>query len=254
MKKTILFLIGVISLALYSQNTLDKTPIYFHGKVFNADTKAPILGATIQFWDIDTNNFRKLGTLATSVKDGSYNKVFVPDGPRFCLYIEMNGYYPLSQVMEVVKLTNHADTKNDIFLIPINTLDSNDEVHFHDVVVDSIKVGDIIRLNNVFFDTDKSDLKSESAAELNRLADYLKSNSTIEIEISGHTDDIGTDSYNLTLSQQRVYSVIHYLMGRGINKKRMKGIGYGKTKPIVKNDNAVDRALNRRVEFKIVKK
>ena len=76
----------------------------------------------------------------------------------------------------------------------------------------------------------------------------------MKIEISGHTDSKGTDSYNLTLSQNRAQSVVDYLAAHGIDKGRLKAAGYGETKPIDTNDTDEGRQNNRRTEFEILSK
>ena len=109
-----------------------------------------------------------------------------------------------------------------------------------------------VRINNIFFDFNKSELKPESYPELDRLYNYLKDNSDIKVEISGHTDNIGTDEYNLNLSQERANTVKEYLVSKGISSERIVSKGYGKTRPVAGNDTDEGRQLNRRVEFKII--
>jgi outer membrane protein OmpA-like peptidoglycan-associated protein len=114
--------------------------------------------------------------------------------------------------------------------------------------------GEKVVLHNIFFDTDKYELKSESTAELDRLTEFLKKNPTMKIEIGGHTDNVGTDQHNVELSQNRADAVYKYLIGKGIAKGRLSSKGYGKTMPVDTNDNAEGRANNRRTEFKVLEK
>jgi outer membrane protein OmpA-like peptidoglycan-associated protein len=97
-------------------------------------------------------------------------------------------------------------------------------------------------------------LKKESFTELNKVADFLKQNATVEIEIAGHTDSKGSDDYNANLSQGRSQSVVDYLVSQGIESFRLTAHGYGESKPIDTNDTEPGRANNRRVEFTVVKK
>ena len=108
-------------------------------------------------------------------------------------------------------------------------------------------------LKNVFFDTDKSDLKAKSFVELNKLVDFLNANATIKIELHGHTDNEGDDAHNLTLSDDRAKSVMNYLISKGISKERLKAKGFGETKPIATNETKEGRAENRRTEYVILK-
>jgi OOP family OmpA-OmpF porin len=123
-----------------------------------------------------------------------------------------------------------------------------------DIYLQPIEVGLTVRLKNIYFDFDKTTLKSQSFVELNKVVDFLKQNQTVEIEISGHTDNKGSDEYNQTLSQGRSQAVVDYLIGQGIDSYRLTAHGYGESKPIDTNETDEGRANNRRVEFTIVKK
>jgi len=122
-----------------------------------------------------------------------------------------------------------------------------------DIYMTEIEVGITVRLKNIYFDFDKTTLKPESFVELNKVVEFLKQNPKVSIEIAGHTDGKGSDSYNLTLSQGRSQSVVDYLAGQGIESGRLQAHGYGKTKPIDTNDTEEGRANNRRVEFTVLK-
>ena len=86
------------------------------------------------------------------------------------------------------------------------------------------------------------------------MTEFLKKSSTIEVEIQGHTDNVGKDASNQTLSENRAAAVMEYLAQHGADKKRIKSKGYGKKKPITTNDTDDGRQKNRRVEFVITKK
>ncbi len=119
---------------------------------------------------------------------------------------------------------------------------------------DEIKVGETFQLNNVYFAFNKWDLLPESFDELNTVVKFLTDNPKVEIEVSGHTDNIGSDSYNMNLSQKRADAVKNYLTSKGIAANRVSSKGYGKTKPIATNSTELGREQNRRVEFTITKK
>jgi outer membrane protein OmpA-like peptidoglycan-associated protein len=123
----------------------------------------------------------------------------------------------------------------------------------HDFYLQRIEVGKVFALKNVLFAQGNADLLSESFFELNKLADMMKDNPKIEIELAGHTDNSGTTEKNLILSEDRVNSVKKYLINRGISETRITGKGYGGEFPIASNNSDLTRRLNRRVEFKIVK-
>ncbi len=116
-----------------------------------------------------------------------------------------------------------------------------------------IEVGITVRLKNIYFDFDKTTLKSESFVELNKVVDFLKQNPKVSIEIAGHTDSKGSDTYNENLSQGRSQSVVDYLASQGIDASRLQAHGYGESKPIDNNETEEGRANNRRVEFTVLK-
>jgi OOP family OmpA-OmpF porin len=132
---------------------------------------------------------------------------------------------------------------------------SEDKISYtKDIYLKPIEIGTTVRLNNIFFDFDKTTLKSESFVELDKVVDFLTSNSSLEIEISGHTDSKGSDDYNLNLSQGRAQAVVDYLIDHGVDSYRLVARGYGETVPLESNDTDEGRAFNRRVEFKVLKK
>jgi outer membrane protein OmpA-like peptidoglycan-associated protein/6-phosphogluconolactonase (cycloisomerase 2 family) len=104
-------------------------------------------------------------------------------------------------------------------------------------------------LNNILFDFNKSTLRPSSFVELQKVVNILKNNPKFNIEISGHTDNIGNKSYNLSLSKDRADAVASYLISKGIDKNRIKTVGEGSTNPIATNSSEEGRQQNRRVEF-----
>ena len=109
-----------------------------------------------------------------------------------------------------------------------------------------------MEIENINFETNSSTLNPSSYEELDMLVDNLKMNSNIDIELSAHTDDIGSDAYNFKLSDQRAAAVAEYLITKGIAKSRIISKGYGKTQPLVPNTSDENRAKNRRVELKVI--
>jgi len=108
-------------------------------------------------------------------------------------------------------------------------------------------------LRNIYFEFDKATFKQESYNELNKLENMMSQNPGMEIEISGHTDNIGSKSYNKQLSQLRANAVKEYLVNKGIDARRVKAVGYGEERPLASNDDEKEgRELNRRVEFQVI--
>lgn len=114
--------------------------------------------------------------------------------------------------------------------------------------------GETIILHNVLFVQSKSELLSASYEELEKLLETFKKNPGMEIEISGHTDNQGDRKKNILLSEERAKAVKDFLVEKGISKSRIKCKGYGPDKPLNSNKTEEERMLNRRVEFKIIKK
>lgn len=114
------------------------------------------------------------------------------------------------------------------------------------------EVGQVIILENIFFEFDKSVLLSQSYVELKNLLEILNKYPNMSIELSGHTDNKGTDKYNQNLSNTRAMAVYDFLISKGIEKKRLEYKGFGAKQPIADNKTDEGRAKNRRVEFKIL--
>jgi outer membrane protein OmpA-like peptidoglycan-associated protein len=104
----------------------------------------------------------------------------------------------------------------------------------------------------VLFAYNSHSLLPASYPELDKLAELMLNNPNITAEVSGHTDNIGSDSYNLELSKKRAESVVVYLIVKGVPRARLSAKGYGSEKPIADNATEEGRALNRRTEFHII--
>lgn len=203
--------------------------VIISGRVLNAKTKEP-LQASINFSDI--NNCSKSG-IANSEPINGYYKLALPSGKNYQFLAIKEGFYPNAENIDLSNLKSYTEIQRDLYLSPL-------------------EVGEIIRLNNLFFDFAKSDLKKESIAELERVISLLKNNPTMKIEIGGHTDNVGDDASNLKLSTQRVQSVVNYILSKGVPLAQITQKGYGEQKPIADNSNDAGRAKNRRVEFTIL--
>ncbi len=117
-----------------------------------------------------------------------------------------------------------------------------------------LEIGKTVRLKDIYFDSDKADLLPRSNVELDKLVSVLRENPNLEIEIIGHTDNVGDSAYNLTLSRRRAAMVMDYLIHSGITSRRLRSNGFGDKQPMASNDIEETRQLNRRVEFRILKK
>lgn len=205
--------------------------VLIYGKVLNKKTNEPI-ATSVDYSDLVKNE--SLGIASSSPVDGTY-KIVLPRGKAYQFLAEKDGFYSLSENIDIKNLDKYQEIERNLYLSPI-------------------EVGATARLNNIFFETNKATLKEESFSELNRLADLLTKTASIKIEVSGHTDATGTDAVNLPLSANRAKAVSDYLVSKGIAANRLLSKGYGKTKPMASNDTEEGKQLNRRVEFTITAK
>jgi outer membrane protein OmpA-like peptidoglycan-associated protein len=205
---------------------------YFKGRVYDAKTKAP-LGAHFELIDLATG--KSMIVSDANAGNGEF-LVTLPVDKDYALNVTQPGYLFYSENFALKELTD----KTKPFLM--------------DVPMQPIDTGSFIELKNVFFETAKFDLKPESKAELNKLVAFLNQNKTMRGELSGHTDNVGDKKMNLTLSLNRAKTVYDYLIANGIDAKRLTYKGYGDTRPKVKNDTDINRAMNRRTEFKVIGK
>ncbi|HRO75056.1 MAG TPA: OmpA family protein [Crocinitomicaceae bacterium] len=201
------------------------------GKVLNGKTKEP-LGAMIVYRELITG--KEIGVAYTNPTTGEY-QIILPKGKTYSFSAEKESFFGVNDNLDAVNITEYTELTRDLLLTPI-------------------EIGVSVRLNNIFFNTNESTLKDESYPELDRIVQFLNDNKSIEIEITGHTDNVGSDEYNLKLSRERTKSVYDYLVSKGITATRLKYKGYGKTRPVDTNDTEEGRANNRRVEFEITKK
>ncbi len=201
------------------------------GKVLNKKDNTP-LEATIHYYEMG-NEDQEVGSATSNPVNGNYN-IILQAGKKYSFRAAKDNYYAINDFVDVSQLKNYIEIEKNLYLAPI-------------------EIGQTIRLNNIFFDFDKANLKPESYEELDRLVNFLKENKKIEIEISGHTDNQGSEEYNLKLSQLRAESVLSYITSKGIDKIRLTAKGFGKSKPVASNEHEEGRAQNRRVEFTILK-
>ncbi|MBL4576827.1 MAG: OmpA family protein [Flavobacteriales bacterium] len=163
------------------------------------------------------------------------------------------------------------DEGNSIMSATLDNLDENgffgfEELPYMQVYLKKLELDDLadlklvdltpgvsMKLNHVYFASGKYDLQPESTVELDKLVEFLNKNTGIKIEISGHTDDIGTAQFNLQLSANRAKSVMEYLIAKGIPSIRLTYKGFGSKKPLAKNDSEAESMKNRRVEYRIIK-
>jgi outer membrane protein OmpA-like peptidoglycan-associated protein len=121
-----------------------------------------------------------------------------------------------------------------------------------DLSAADLSPGDTIQLKNIYFDHDRADFLPRSYLELDALTDLMIEAPDMIIEVHGHTDNVGSDEYNYTLSIDRANAVVNYLVDKGVSRERLSARGFGSTAPIDVNNTEHGRRENRRVEFIVV--
>ncbi|WP_375581379.1 OmpA family protein [Marivirga tractuosa] len=139
---------------------------------------------------------------------------------------------------------------DDLKTIKTDTISNNDKIRLELL---SLEEGTTIQLKSVLFRRGTAEILDGSFEELDRVYTMLKKNPTIEIELSGHTDNTGSAKLNIELSQERSDRIKEYLVEKGVDSKRLESKGYGGARPIASNKSEATRKLNRRVEFTIIK-
>jgi outer membrane protein OmpA-like peptidoglycan-associated protein/Tol biopolymer transport system component len=203
---------------------------YFKGIVFNKETKERL---EAKFELIDLTSGKVVIESHSDPVNGEF-LVALPTNKDYALNVSKTGYLFYS---------DHFALKGE---------NSKSKPFIKNIPLQEIKIGETVVLKNIFFDTDKYELKPESRSELEKLISLLQTNGKISIEISGHTDNAGTPGYNLTLSKNRAKAVYDYLVEHGVSAGRLSYEGYGLSKPIDTNETEQGRANNRRTEFMVL--
>ncbi len=195
----------------------DAPPVEMKGFVFDRETGKKIAAQI----DID-------GVMYTATAEKGYTAPIKPKASDKIIHISAKGYF--GKVDRIPKGVYYFEQNFEL---------------------NPIKINESVVLNNIEFEQNSSELSASSFVYLDSVVEMMKENSTIKIEISGHTDIIGNPKANQALSEKRAESVSKYLISKGINSERIKTVGYGGALPIVTSQDEELRKKNRRVEFKV---
>lgn len=211
-------------------NELQKPePVFLiRGKVFNKNTNE-LIDAEIIYENLSTS--MQLGKAFSTKEDGF--KIVLPKGANYGFRANAENFISVSENINLDSLTGYNEKEINLYLVPLER-------------------GLTITMHNIFFDFNAATLKKESNAELNRLAELMKKHKNTSIQITGHTDNVGTEAYNMKLSTDRALAVKTYLVNSGISDNRIKAMGLGESQPIESNETEDGRSINRRVEFTIL--
>jgi len=204
--------------------------------------------------DIKIHNINNNDLKYELVSDESgYVEVFLNYGEKYEFTASASEYSVATKKIEILNDDPRSVVLMDIFLEKAEIAQQNQEIaETTEPAKELLKVGESFILRNIYFDFDKATLRPQSIEELDHLYQFLVNNPTAIVEISAHTDRIGSYEYNINLSKRRAQAVVDYLINKGIDSKRLIAKGYGFTKPVATNSTEEGRQLNRRVEFKIL--
>lgn len=199
------------------------------GKVIDEITANP-LGATISL--VDNTTKKIISKISSDPTTGDFELV-IPHGGNYGVATELPGYLFNSINFNLPKFAEYQEIDTHIIMV-------------------RAEVGSKVVLKNIFFDVGKSELKSESIAEVEKILELLSGNPHLKVQINGHTDNTGNASTNKVLSLKRATSVVDYLITHGVSSDRLSAKGYGQERPIVSNDDEIGgREINRRTEIEI---
>lgn len=203
------------------------------GSVFDRKTNQPLVNAIVTLSKINGQ------TLKVQTDETGNFRFNLDKESDYVLTGEKSNYRADVASLTTINLTASAEIKRDLYL-------------------EKIELEKAIKIENIYYDFDQSNIRSDAAVELNKLVKILKDNPTIWIELGSHTDSRGNDQYNQWLSQRRANSAVQYIIDHGIGKNRITAKGYGESKLLNNCSNGVkcseaNHQLNRRTAFKIIK-
>ena len=203
---------------------------YMKGVVADAKTKNPIK-AKFELYDLNTNAL--IVESESDAVNGDF-MVVIPNGSLLGLNVSKKGYLFYSEQFEVEgNFSSFKPFLKNVYLNPL-------------------QVDQKIILQNIFFASLSYELEKQSFVELKKVQELIEINPHIKIEISGHTDNVGSEKDNMDLSQRRAKAVFDYLVAQGVQVKNLTYKGYGETAPIADNETEEGRSQNRRTELKVI--
>ena len=202
--------------------------LWVKGKVFDKKT-AQGLPSAVELTDLST--MEVLSKVQTD-ETGNY-LITLPVGKDYAFNVNRRGYLFYSENFPLAQKAPDSTYNIDIPLQPI-------------------EANAVIVLKNIFFETNRYNLKKESTSELDKIVLLLHENPTLKIQINGHTDNVGSSNDNMILSNYRAQAVVKYLVAKGIDQQRLTFKGYGATQPVADNSTEEGRARNRRTELKVI--
>ncbi|MBN2668488.1 MAG: OmpA family protein [Bacteroidales bacterium] len=231
MKTILLTFLSVLSIQ-FAIAQGSKPVLLVSGKALNERNMQPVdVDVRVVYEELPSG--KQAGIARINPMDGSY-KIILPYGKRYSYMAIAEGYYSVTNNLDVSDLNEYQEVdEQNLFLAPL-------------------MVDQVVRINNLFFKDKTAELLPESYFELDRFVEFLKLNKKIKIELGGHTDNVGGLQENMDLSLKRAEVVAEYLKKNKIKADRIEVKAYGPTRPIGFNNNEEGRAMNNRIEFKVL--
>lgn len=180
----------------------------------------------------------------TTGEGGTFGKYPLQEGKDYTILAERRGYLTRRE-----PFTMQGKSIPQVFLNKPQT----DTTFYVPILLDKSLLNKTFVLENIYYDLDKFNIRSDAAPELDKIVTILKDNPTLKLELSSHTDVRAPDAYNLRLSQNRAKSAVEYMVSQGVSADRLVAKGYGETQLVVKNAKTEEEhQRNRRTEIKIL--
>jgi len=220
----------IISIQTFGQGS--KPVVLVSGLALNERNMQPVdVDVRVIYEELPSG--KEAGIARINPLDGSY-KIILPFGKKYSYRAIALGYYSVTNFLDLTELTEYQEIEEEnLFLAPLLP-------------------DQVVRINNVFFNGKTADLLPESYIELDRFVEFLTNNKNIKIELGAHTDNTGDLQSNMDLSQKRAEVVMAYLLSKKIKPERVVVKGYGPTRPMGFNNSEEGRAMNNRIEFKVL--
>ena len=222
-------------------NSIQKEIVYtdenfiLKGKVVACNTTTPLGSASV----VLLNNAMAEQKITTTNERGEF--IFhVLQNASYNIYGKKNSYFSQTETVS----TNNFDRNKTLFIKL-------------EVCMEKVDCGNTIILKNILYDLDKYFIRTDAKPELNKLVQFMKDNPAVKVELSSHTDSRASDSYNMTLSQNRADAAVDYIVSQGIERNRLVGKGYGESRLLNKCKDGVpcseaEHQVNRRTEMKVI--
>lgn len=230
MNRVLKLVFGLIILGTGSVVAQPDSLVTFTGTVLNLRTENPVPGIHVSYKKLPYES--EMGDIKTDA-NGKFT-VYFRAREQYSFSIEAEGFIKIAEII------NPLEGANDQLLVDRTFMLSEGGV------------GSVLKLENLKFGLGEATILSESFSELDNLVKMLSNSPGMTIRLEGHTDYVGNPSANLNLSQMRVDEVKKYIVSRGIAENRVETKAFGGSQPIVRSNSSEERAVNRRVEVRIL--